>query len=175
MLFKCGSKELVFAFRFCFCLNNVWTIWSDKLYSRACSYSNFWFLKNRLLVYSMFGNEWSVEVLLVGSVFVKFDFETSGRCVLSISEKSIVGMFDVWERLTYSCVDVSGFWIWGWEYICKMLFWNAGMLCFRFVMIQWTLGCFLEQWDLKAVRTPSPSNSKSWRPLKHPNPSNNGA
>ena len=61
----------------------------------------------------------------------------------------------------------------GREYICKMLFWNAGMLCFRFVMIQWTLGCFLEQ--SKAVRTPRPSNSKSWRPLKYPNPSNSGA
>ena len=48
-------------------------------------------------------------LVLVGSVFVKFYFETSGRCVLSIFEKMVVGMFDVWERLTYSCVDVSGF------------------------------------------------------------------
>ena len=97
-----------FTFRFCFCLNMVRTFWFDKLYSRACSYSSFRFLKHRLLVCSMFGNERHIRVLkcrcfdlLVGSVFVTFDFEASGRCVLSNSEKPIVGMFAAWERKTY--------------------------------------------------------------------------
>ena len=44
----------------------------------------------------MFGNKKHISVLkrqgfdlLVGSVFVKFVFEPSGRCVLSIFEKTI--------------------------------------------------------------------------------------
>ena len=63
--------------------------------------------EHRLLVGSMFGNDRQISVLrcrcfdlLVGSVFVKLDFETSGHCVLLISEISIVGMLDVWERKT---------------------------------------------------------------------------
>ena len=49
----------------------------------------------------MFGNERHIRVfrcrgfdMFVGSVFVKLDFETSGRCRL-IYETSIIGMFDV--------------------------------------------------------------------------------
>ena len=44
--------------------------------------------ENRLLAWSMFGNERHIRVskcrrfdLLAGNVFVKFDFATSGRCV----------------------------------------------------------------------------------------------
>jgi len=53
--------------------------------------------ENRLLVCSVFGNEGHIIVLksrgfdlLVGSVFVKFNFETSGRCVPSISENRLL-------------------------------------------------------------------------------------
>ena len=58
---------------------------------------------------------------MVGSVFVKFYFETSGRCVRSISEKPIVGMFDVLRTIDiFMRRRVVFFLFLGSEYICKM-------------------------------------------------------